>query len=87
MLEQRILEALKQRQERLGLSDSEFAKLLGVPRRTWGLTRDGTKPVRHKIAQAARRAFPELEPLCALFLLSYGTGVPPNESADILAIA
>lgn len=66
-----LLDRLRGKQEAMGLSDSEFATELKVPRSTWQLTRSGKVPMGPRLAQAARLAFPDLTDEALLFLLSY----------------
>lgn len=68
-----LREKLVARQQELGLNDTEFARLLGVPRSTWSLTRSGVKRVGPRIARAVLRAFPDLAPEAISFLLTDAT--------------
>lgn len=68
-----LRERLIARQRELGLSDREFAQLLGVPRSTWQLTRAGRKRVGPRIARAIIKAFPDLAPEAISFLLTDAT--------------
>ena len=65
-----LLEKLIAKQKALGLTDKEFAAVLGVPRSTWQLTRSGVIRLGPRVALAARRAFPELTDEVIAFLLS-----------------
>lgn len=77
-----LLERLVEKQKELGLIDSEFARLLGVPRSTWQLTRTRVKPLRWGIAAAVVKTFPELEGDVALFLRSEATDVATPDTDD-----
>lgn len=65
-----LLEKLIARQEALRLSDVRFAARLGVSRSTWQATRTGAIPLGRTIAQAARRAFPDLTADAVCWLLA-----------------
>ena len=62
------------------MSDADFARLLDVPRETWTKTRTGERPIRHRMATAIVRAFPDLEG-DVLSLLRSGTQVSNSETA------
>lgn len=65
-----LLSKLVTRQREKGMSDADFAALLGVPRSTWQLTRSGRVPLGRRVALAAQRAFGDLSPEVIYFLLS-----------------
>jgi len=65
-----LLERLIAKQTELGVSDSEFARILEIPRSTWQLTRTRVKPVMWRVVVAAVRRFPEMAEDATLFLRS-----------------
>lgn len=78
---QEITEILKAKQRESGASDSEFARVLGVPLSTWKHTRLGRRRLANTIARAAMRAFPELTPQVVSFLLSDVTVVSTDATS------
>lgn len=63
-----LIDILRERQERAGLSEQDFAELLGVGKATWILIRQrNTKPGLKFIAAVIRK-FPDLEDLVVAFL-------------------
>lgn len=66
----RLLENLIARQRDLGLSDRKFARLMGLCRVTWQLTRNGHVPLGATVARGAQRAFPDLAPDAIALLLT-----------------
>ncbi len=57
-IQQPIVEKLRVQQTMLGMSDRQFAELLGVSRPLWVQTRDGQLPVGLSLLSGAIRAFP-----------------------------
>lgn len=68
-----LLESLKAEQVKMGLLDADFAAFLKIPRVTWTVTRNGSRPLTNRTVKAAMRAFPHLMPECVFFLLSEST--------------
>jgi hypothetical protein len=56
-----LLDELIARQRAAGLSDHQFAALLGIPRSTWQLTRTGRKRIGRVVVAGALRAFADIE--------------------------
>lgn len=57
-----LLEALIQKQEKLNLRDHQFARLLGIGRSTWTLTKLGKLSIpRNRIIAGILNSFPELK--------------------------
>lgn len=81
-----LLERLVAKQEELGFSDIEFARLLDIPRSTWQLTRTRVKPVMWRVAVAAVRRFPEMADDAGLFLRSKATDVAEPDTTDTEAL-
>ena len=65
-----LLEKIVNKQSELGMRDTQFARKLGLPRSTWGLTKAGRIPLGPRVALAAKEAFPELTMDVAFFLVS-----------------
>lgn len=65
----KLLDKIIAKQRQRGLSDRQFAELLGVPRSTWQLTRSGTVAMGPRVARAAHRTFPDLAADATYFLL------------------
>ena len=63
-----LLERLVTIQKARGLTDSQFAELLDIPRSTWQLTRSGAMNPGLTVIKAVRRAFPELEEAILAYL-------------------
>ena len=59
-----LLDALISKQKSLNLRDHQFARLLGIGRSTWTLTKSGKLPIpRNKIVAGVLTSFPELQPI------------------------
>lgn len=83
-----LLAELVRRQQELGEPDGIFASRLGIPRTTWVVTRNKTKPLGRRVASGAARAFPELRELAASFLLGDDTSVTdPDTCGTVEAVA
>lgn len=83
-----LLSRLVERQQEIGLSDREFADVLGVPRSTWQLTRTGVKPIGGRVIVAVIKRFPDLRPEAVSFLASKATDVADKltDVADPVAV-
>lgn len=68
-----LLEKLVSRQRELGMTDIQFARMLGIPRSTWQNTRTGVRRIGRRVALATRRAFPDLRSDVDSFLLADAT--------------
>lgn len=65
-----LLEKLVSRQHELGMTDIQFARMLGIPRSTWQNTRTGVRPIGRRVALATRKTFPDLRSDVESFLLA-----------------
>jgi len=66
-----FVDRLRREQRRLGLSDSAFAKKLGVSRSVWVMSALGHRNVGMVLLAAAVRTFPELSGEALAYLKSY----------------
>lgn len=70
-----MLDALIAEQQRLELTDKDFAALLGLYRTTWNRIRHNRYPLPPRTVQRAVRAFPNLQESATLFLFPRETGI------------
>jgi len=56
-----LIEQIKAKQIELGLSESEFAKKLGISRALWFLIKKGERQPGFKFIQAIIKKFPDLQ--------------------------
>ncbi len=56
-----LVAELRSRQQELGLSDAEFARLLGISRPLWWMTRNGKRRINVMLLSGVAKAFPELD--------------------------
>lgn len=69
-----LIVTLQQKQQASGLTDTAFAKLLGIDRSTWVLAKQGKRQqVGHKTERFFRailRAYPDLWPVFTSYLMA-----------------
>jgi hypothetical protein len=63
-----IVTLLADKQKEAQLNDRQFAKVLGVVRPLWAMTKSGTKPVGLTLLRAIARAYPEFDSQILAFL-------------------
>ena len=63
-----LLVQLVERQKAMGLTDEEFASLLGVSRQLWQMTRTEKQPIGESIVLGVTRQFPDLREAVHIFL-------------------
>lgn len=81
-----LLHKLIAKQERMRLSDKQFAVLLGVPRSTWQATRTGKILLPIRAARGAQRVFPDLAIEVLSFLLSDASALAAQDSTHASAL-
>jgi transcriptional regulator with XRE-family HTH domain len=72
-----IVTELKKRKGNLGISDTAFARLLGISRSAWSLIQSGKRPVGLALLRGIARSFPDMDGMVLDFLRS-----EPKDDAD-----
>ena len=79
-----LIKRLSEIQDQQGLSNEAFARMLGVDRVTWSLTRRGKRPLGKRVIEAALRLRPELSYVYAQSLQdSTGERANPDAAAAV----
>ena len=68
-----LITSLAKHQKKLGLNNTEFARLLGISRQLWEMIKRGKRNIGVSLLRGVAQAFPELDGQILDFLRSRST--------------